>query len=87
MRKDTKLYSVLKFLYLNKDRKVSSREISDATKIPIKQITPYTNTMTTYIRKLKIGEWNYFWINSYNLDYIGKLINEIEGEEDEIPME
>ena len=76
MRKDTKLYKILKFIYLNNNKKVSSREISESTGIELKQITPYFNRLSDYVKREKLnGLWNYH-IPKYNQDYIGRILTD-----------
>jgi len=86
MNKDTKLYQVVKFMYLSGNKRVSSQEISKATGISIRQITPYTNALKNRIGKIRINGKNYFWLKEHEKIYIRKLIVEAEGE-DEIPVE
>lgn len=74
MRKDTKLFKILKFLYLNQDRNVSSNEIAKATGVEPKQITPFTNRLSDYVKKEKIGRLYHYKIHSYDLNYIKKVL-------------
>jgi hypothetical protein len=74
MRKDTKLYKILRYIYLNGHRKVTSNEIADKTGIPRKQMTPYTNRLLWYVNKEKIDGLYHFWIKPHSLEYIKKML-------------
>lgn len=80
MKKDTNLYKVLKSIYINKDL-ISSKEIAETTGIELKQVTPYTNALITYVNKIKKGRTPYYQIKPYRKDYIRKVLQL--GEEDE----
>jgi hypothetical protein len=74
MRKDTKLYKILKFIYLNKDRKVSSNEIADKTGIPIKQVTPYTNRLSWHVTKTKKDGLFHYQLKPYDEKHIKNML-------------
>jgi len=60
MRNDTNLFNIFRTLYLNRDKYLSAKELSEKTQIPRKQITPYTNRLKGFISKKRVGVERYY---------------------------
>jgi len=74
MKKDTKLYKILKLLYLNKDKKFTAREISDALKIEYSGIHSKCFRLLNHVNKEKIDGKVKYWIKPYEVEYIKKVL-------------
>jgi len=78
MRTDTQLFKILKFLYKSRDKKVTSKEISEAT--GSKQILPFIKRLSNHVSKTKIDGKAYYWINPSCWEYVRKTIERSENE-------
>ena len=74
MRKDTKLYKVLRYMYLNRDKKVTSKEIMESTGVD--QPIPYMNRLSNRINKETINGKNYYQMKKNEINYIGRKLAE-----------
>lgn len=78
MNPNTKLYKILKTIYFAEDF-ISAKDISKKTKIPQKQITPYTNRIGR-VKKIKKDGQCYYKFNPCERDYLRNLMIKSENE-------
>ncbi|MEM3075072.1 MAG: hypothetical protein QW727_03985 [Candidatus Pacearchaeota archaeon] len=79
MRKDTILYRVLKYIYLNRDREVTSRDISNAVGIPTSQVHKFIVRLI-HVKKRRDGRIVKFYLPKYEHERVKKFL-EIEDDE------
>lgn len=77
MNPNTKLSKLLKYLYKNRDRKVTAREITENTGIP--SVTSYFNRVSNHVQKEMIDGKMRYWIKPYDLNYIKRKLEETYG--------
>lgn len=82
MRNDTKLFKLLKYFYLNKEKKIRSKELVDATGIKLKHINTYTKRINNRINREIINGKIYYQIKPDQVNYIGKKLSEAIGDEE-----
>lgn len=74
MKEQTKLYRILRYAYLNRDKTFTNRDVANGTNIPITEIPSATLTLYRYIKKKKIGFQVYYNFEINRKDYIKKLL-------------
>ncbi|MEK6882589.1 MAG: hypothetical protein AABY22_23410 [Nanoarchaeota archaeon] len=81
MKKDTKLYSVMKYIYLNRYKWNNNLDISKSTGVKVKHIGSYINLFLRRVNIEKIDNRVSYKLKPSQYDYVRKIL-ELEDEDE-----